>query len=90
MFEETWSKMESAASEQEASNSAQSAKVSHTNETPVEVVEIIRQPCRAVARLGAGILDRIIRRVCKCSIVCSILAELIWRSSHGATTSADM
>jgi hypothetical protein len=37
----------------------------------------------AVARLGAGIVDRIVRRQCMCCIVFSILAHLIRRSSHG-------
>jgi hypothetical protein len=38
---------------------------------------------RSVARLGAGIIDRISRRECMCFIVYSILAQLIWRSSRG-------
>jgi hypothetical protein len=37
----------------------------------------------AVALLGVGIIDRIVRRECMCCIVFSILAHLMRRSWHG-------
>ena len=38
---------------------------------------IIEGRCVFVARFGAGIVDRIVRRECMCCLVCSILAQLI-------------